>query len=204
MHKKNMSQTNYEIDIQNRSLFRFYIGIGARIQKHLYYSYSRYIARKRGASIGKNVVLPLALAKKANSNLSVGDNTSLQTELIDLRAQVTIGSHVIIGSGVEILTCSHHVDSPDWEFKPYGIVIEDYVWLATRSFILPSCRSIRYGAVSAAGAVIAKNVESMHIISGNPAVTIRLRKKVHSSLVVPSLLGGDLLVYRQTYKKRKK
>jgi len=199
-----MSKTKYELDIQNRSLFHYYLGIGARLKKYLYYSYSRYIARKKGANIGENTVLPLSLAKRANENLVIGKNSSIQTDLIDLRAKVIIGSNVIIGSGVEILTCSHAIDSPDWEFKSYGITIEDYVWIATRAFILPSCRSIAYGAVCAAGAVVAKDVESMNVISGNPAITIKDRKQVHANLVVSSLLGADLMIYKETFKNRKK
>ncbi|MBF4518061.1 acyltransferase [Flavobacterium sp. ANB] len=190
-------KTKYEVNIQNRSPFRYYLGVVARLRKHLYYSYSRYIARKNGAIIGSNVVMPLALAKKANSNLIIGNNTSIQSDLIDLRAKINIGNNVIIGSGVEIITCSHEIDSPDWEFKPYGITIEDYVWIATRVFILPSCRNIGYGAICAAGSLVAKNVEKMHIVSGNPAVFLKTRKQVHTDLVVSSLLGGDLVKYMQ-------
>lgn len=199
-----MGKTKYELDIQNRSLLRYYLGIGARLKKYLYYSYSRFIARKKGAIIGHNVVLPLSLARKANSNLVVGNNSSIQTDIIDLRAKVSIGSNVIIGFGVEILTCSHIVDSPDWEFKSYGIVIEDYVWIATRAFVLPSCRTIGYGAVCAAGALVAKDVETMNIVSGSPAVFLKNRKKVHTNLIVPSLLGADLMVYMETFKNRNK
>lgn len=199
-----MGKTKYEIDIQNRSLFRYYLGMGARLKKYLYYSYSRFIARKKGAIIGHNAVLPLSLARKANSNLVIGNNSSIQTDIIDLRAKVSIGNNVIIGSGVEILTCSHNVDSPDWEFKPYGIVIEDYVWIATRAFVLPSCRIIGYGAVCAAGALVAKDVETMNIVSGSPAVFLKNRKQVHANLIVPSLLGADLMVYMETFKNRNK
>lgn len=188
-------RTKYQLDIQNRSLLRYYLGIAARFKKHLYYSYARYIARKNGATIGENVVLPLSLAKKANNNLIIGTNSSIQTDLIDLRAKVSIGENVIIGSGVEILTCSHNVDSPDWEFKSYGIKIENYVWLATRAFVLPSCRKIGYGAVCGGGAVIVSSVDKMNIVGGNPAKFIRNRKLVHDNLVVPSLLGGDMKIY---------
>ncbi|MFB9076926.1 acyltransferase [Flavobacterium procerum] len=193
----------YELDIQNRSLFRYYLGLGARLKKHLYYSYARFIARKNGATIGDNVVMPFSLARRANNNLIIGNNSSIQTDLIDLRTNVTIGSNVIIGSGVEILTCSHLIDSPDWEFKAHGILIEDYVWIATRAFILPSCRKIGYGAVCAAGSLVANDVETMSVISGNPALHLKTRSQVHSNLVVPSLLGGDLTIYIQTWNKRK-
>lgn len=199
-----MEKTKYELEIQNRSQFRYYLGIVSRLKKHVYYSYARYISRKNGATIGDNVVLSVSLAKKANSNLIVGNNSSIQTDLIDLRAKVSIGSNVIIGSGVEILTCSHAIDSPDWEFKSYGIVIEDYVWIATRAFVLPSCRNIGYGAVCAAGALVTKNVETMSVSSGSPSQHLKMRSQIHSNLIVPSLLGGDLKIYMVTWKKRKK
>jgi acetyltransferase-like isoleucine patch superfamily enzyme len=197
-----MSKTLYQINIENRSLLRYYIGKLARLKKHLYYSYARYLARKKGATVGNNVVLPLSLAKRANANLIIGNNSSIQSDLIDIRAKVTIGANVIIGSGVEIITCSHEIDSPEWEFKPYGIEIEDYVWIATRAFILPSCRKIYRGAVCGAGALVVKNVEAMSVVSGSPAKHIKFRKQVHTNLVVESLLGGDYKIYVNTWNKR--
>lgn len=197
-----MSKTEYEKDIEDRTLAKYYIGFLARLEKHLKCSYARYIARKNGATVGVNSIFSIALAKKANRNLTIGSNSSIQTDLIDMRAKVTIGSNVIIGSGVEIMTCSHDIDSLDWVFKPYGIIIEDYVWLATRVFILPSCRKIGFGAVCGGGSLVVKNVESMQVVSGSPAEFIKMRKQVHSNLIVPSLLGGDLMIYKATWKKR--
>ena len=43
---------------------------------------------------------------------------------------------------------------------------------------------------------MAKNVEPMSVVSGNPVKELRKRKCVHSELVVESLLGGDYLVYK--------
>lgn len=198
-----MSRTKYELDIQNRSLFRYYLGLGARVKRYFLFKYSRYIARKNGATIGNNVNLPLSLARRANKNLIVGNNSSIQTDLLDLRAKIIIGENVIIGSGVEILTCSHNIDSPDWEFKDYGIEIEDFVWIATKVFVLPSCRKINYGAVCGAGAVVVNNINEMSVVGGNPAKFIKERKQVHKNLVVCSLLGGDLKVYIKTRKLKK-
>lgn len=192
----------YQKQVQERSICRFLKGLIPRYKKHLVYSYSRYTARKNGAVIGDNSVLPLSLAKAANSNLRVGNHTSIQTDLVDLRAPVRIGDHVIIGSGVEIITCSHNIDSPDWEFKPYGIEIEDYAWIATRAFILPACRKIGRGAICGAGSLVVGNVEEMSVVSGNPATHIKFRKKVHSDLVVESLIGGDLKEYIKTRKNK--
>ena len=45
---------------------------------------------------------------------------------------------------------------------------------------------------------MAKNVEPMSVVSGNPAKELRKRKCVQSELVVESLLGGDYLIYKMS------
>lgn len=137
--------TEYEKNIKGRSLLRYILGLIARWKQHFKYDKAVRIVRKKGATIGENVVMPLSLAKAANSNLKIGDHVSIQTDKIDLRNPVTIGNHVIIGSETEIITTSHNIDPEEWEHKHYGITIEDYVWISTRVMILPSCRKIQYG-----------------------------------------------------------
>jgi acetyltransferase-like isoleucine patch superfamily enzyme len=194
--------SNYKKNIQSRTKKRFVIGLLARVKNYLINKYIIWIARKNGATIGKMVTISYKLAKKANKNLEIGNHTSIQTDIIDLRIPIKIGSHVIIGSGVEIITVSHNIDSVGWEHKYYGLEIEDYCWLATRAFILPSCRKIGYGSVCAAGAVVVKNIESMAVMAGNPAKLIRKREVVHSDLCVESLLGNDFITYKNAYNDR--
>lgn len=137
----------YEQRVNNRSTLRYFLGLLSRYLNYIRNERAVKYARKRGAKIGECVVIPMSLAKKANKNLYIGNNTSIQTDMIDMRSPVHIGNHVIIGSGVQILTESHNIDSPEWELKTYGITINDYSWLATNAFILPSCRIIGRGAV---------------------------------------------------------
>jgi len=194
----------YERNVQDRSTLHYYIGLIARWKQHFKYVRAVRIARKRGATIGEGVIMPLSLARKANANLTIGNHVSIQTDMIDMRSPVKIGSHVIIGGGTNIITTSHNIDSLDWEHKYYGIEIEDYVWLPTDVMVLPSCRKIGYGAVVGSGSVVVKNVEPMSVVSGNPAKEFKKRKCVHCDLIVESLLGGDFEIYKNTRKKRKK
>lgn len=192
--------TEYEKDIVSRSYFHYLKGLIARWKQHFKYERAVRIARKRGATIGENVVMPLSLARAANSNLKIGDHVSIQTDKIDLRNPVTIGSHVIIGSETEIITTSHNIDSEEWENKHYGLTIEDYVWIPTRVMILPSCRKIGMGGVISSGSVVVKNVEAMSVVGGNPAKEFKKRQCVHKNLVVESLLGGDYNTYKRARK----
>lgn len=195
--------TKYEEDNQSRTTLHYLLGLAARWKQHFKYDKAVRIARRRGAKIGEGVIMPLSLARMANGNLTIGDHVSIQTDQIDLRSSVTIGSHVIIGGGTKIITTSHNIDSPEWEPKYYGITIEDYAWIPTDVLILPSCRHIGYGAVIGSGSVVVKDVEPMSVVSGNIAKEFKKRKCVHSNLVVESLLGGDYRIYRDTRKSNK-
>ena len=192
--------TAYVAQVRNRSRFHYLKGLLARWRQHFKYVKAVRVARKRGAKIGEGVIMPLSLARRANSNLTIGNHVSIQTDQIDLRSPVTIGNHVIIGSDTKIITNSHNIDSPLWEHKHYGIRIDDYVWLPTNVLVLPSCRHIGMGAVVGSGSVVVKDVEPLSVISGNPAQEFKKRKCVHTELVVESLLGGDYEIYRRSRK----
>ena len=173
-----------------------------RFKQYIKYWRAVRLARSKGATIGEDVVMPLSLAKKANKNLTIGSHTSILTDKIDTRSPVSIGSHVIIGQGTEIITTSHDINSVDWEHKYYGIKIEDYVWLPTNVMVLPSCRNIGYGAVVSSGSVVVRDVEAMSVVGGNPAKEFKKRECVHSDLVVESLLGGDFHTYIKARKRK--
>lgn len=194
-------QTAYQRSIASRTTIGFLKGLVPRYVSHLRNNYIVWLARRRGADIGECVTMPYKLAQKANANLTIGDHSSIQTDRLDLRARVQIGNHVIIGAEVEIITVSHEVDSPDWEHKPYGIAIEDYCWLATRVFVLPSCQKIERGAICAAGSVVARNIAGMEIVAGNPVKLLRMRKQVHTDLCVEAMLGNDYLAYLKAYRR---
>lgn len=195
--------TTYEIKIANRSYLRYLIGLIPRYQKYLKYELFRRIAKWRGASIGDEVIIPFKLAKKANKNLIIGSHSAIMTKQLDLRNPIKIGSHVIMGWSVKVLTTSHVSDSPDFVRKNYGLVVDDYAWLPANVLILPSCRHIGYGAICGSGSCVVKDVDKMTVVGGNPAQEIKKREKVHSNLPVESLQGGDLHAYRCAWAHRK-
>lgn len=199
------TRTKYERDVQDRSTLRYYLGLIARWKQHFKYARAVRIARKKGASIGNNVTMPIELAKKLNNNVVIGNNVSiLTTDFSSFRYPIKIGNNVIIGQDVRFTMGSHNIDSPDWEhYRPNdGLVIDDYVWLCPKCTIMPSVRYIGYGAVVGAASVVVKDVPTMTVVSGFPAKELRKRKCVHSSLVVESLLGGDYYTYIKTRKRK--
>ena len=187
--------TDFEKDICSRGFFRYWIGFLALLLRWVNIQRKLRKMRKAGATIGSHVGIGSNIVPPASKNLKIGDHVSIQTDRIDVRAPLTMGDYVILGDSASIITCSHDIDDPEWKFKPYGLEIEDYVWIATRAMILPSCRKIGRGAVIGAGAVVVKDVPPMAVVSGNPAQVIRYRKHVHEKLRPEHLLGGGLADY---------
>jgi acetyltransferase-like isoleucine patch superfamily enzyme len=194
---------DYEERIRDCSFLRFLIGLVPRTINYLKFQLWRWVAIKRGALIGKNTFILRKLAVKANSNLTVGSYSSIGSADLDLRGKIKIGNNVIIGSGVEIITASHNHSSPFFEAIYYSVEIADYAWLATDCTILPNARRIGYGAICGAKSVVAKEVDDLDIVVGNPARSIGRRKCVHDKLAVEFLMGFDLIRYVRSYFQRK-
>lgn len=91
--------TRYEEYVNNKSMVRWILGCLMRLRTYIRYQKRVRIARRNGAKIGENVVMPMHLAKIANANLSIGNCTSIQSSNLDLRNRLRIGNKVIMGGG---------------------------------------------------------------------------------------------------------
>lgn len=131
-----------------------------------------------GVKIGKNTsVLRKSIFIIKRNNISIGKNCVINEScLIDGRGGLLkIGNNVDIARETNIWTLEHDPNSKFHESKGGNVIIEDYVWIASRCTILPGVK-IGYGAVVASGAVVTKDVEPMCIVGGIPAQVIGKRK----------------------------
>lgn len=112
--------------------------------------------------------------------ISIGAGTCVNKRcVIDGRGGVNIGKNVDIAQETNIWSEQHDYNSPDYTAVCKQVVIEDYVWLASRSTILPGVK-IGRGAVVACGAVVTKDVPPLAIVAGVPAKVIGYRKDIMS------------------------
>lgn len=89
---------------------------------------------------------------------------------------VIIGNNVDIAQETNIWTEQHDYNSPTYNAVCKTVIIEDYVWLASRVTVLPGVL-IGRGAVVASGAVVTKDVPPLAIVAGIPAKIIGYRKE---------------------------
>lgn len=109
--------------------------------------------------------------------LRIGARTVInQFCLLDCRKYaVVLEEDVDIGPYTKIWTLGHQPDSPAHELYGGNVEIRHHAWIASGVTILPKI-IIGKGAVVSASSVVTKNVEELHIVGGNPAEFIRMRK----------------------------
>ena len=93
-----------------------------------------------------------------------------------------IGSNVLIGPNVTIVTERHEWESLEATIKDQGVVkapviIEDDTWIGSNAVILGGC-VIGGGAIVGAGSIVTKSVGNGDIVAGNPARVIRNRNEI--------------------------
>jgi acetyltransferase-like isoleucine patch superfamily enzyme len=134
--------------------------------------YYRYIMKFK---IGKGSTVFMNCKFDCSEGLIIGENTVINANCrLDSRGELEIGNNVSVSEDVIFLTADHNEDLIGISGRAKKIVIKDYVWIGTRAMILPGV-AIEKGAVVAAGAVVTRNVESLHIVAGIPAKKINLR-----------------------------
>ncbi|MDA9555488.1 acyltransferase [Pelobium sp.] len=111
------------------------------------------------------------------SQIQIGDNCVINPGvLLDGRkGKIIIKNNVDISRDTYIYTAQHDPHSDFHEIKFNDVIIEDYVWVASRVTILPGVK-LGKGCVVACGSVVTKDIESMNIVGGIPAKTIGKRK----------------------------
>lgn len=128
--------------------------------------------------VGKNVYISRRFDIRSPRNISIGNDVVINKNvLLDGRgAELLIGDNVDIAQDVQIWTQEHDINSSNHSLNSSRVIINDFVWIASRATILPGVE-IGKGAVIASGAVITKNVEPYTVVGGVPAKKIGERNK---------------------------
>ncbi|HEX2381550.1 MAG TPA: acyltransferase [Acidimicrobiales bacterium] len=147
------------------------------------------------AEVGANVRITGRPRIRNEGRLVIGDNCHFRSIVATLELYVAPGAQMIMGKEVHLnsgntfaafsrvelgdrVEVAPHVTVYDTTFhdlyerhvlpEPRPVIIEDDVWLGTKSTILPGVR-IGRGAVVVAHALVTRDVEPFTIVSGVPA-----------------------------------
>lgn len=92
-----------------------------------------------------------------------------------------MGSDIMMGPNVRIMTSKHNTDRIDIPMRLQGfsqnqqVTIGNDVWIGDGVIILPGV-TVGEGSIIGAGAVVTKNVPEYAVVAGVPAKVIKYRK----------------------------
>lgn len=134
-----------------------------------------FLLRLFGCSLGKGVVIKPNVNIKYPWKLSLGNYVWIGEQVwIDNLDNVTVGNHVCISQGAILICGSHDYKKPSFDLITKEIILNDGVWVGTKSIILPGVVAESH-AILSAGSVMSKNLENYTIYRGNPAKKVGLR-----------------------------
>jgi maltose O-acetyltransferase len=151
--------------------------------------YEYYLSTKENAYdpksflyYGKNVRIEAGTGIFAPERLHIGDDTRIGGKCV---LHAVGGCHIGKGCAISletiIVTIEHSYNAG--ESLPYDrtrfvkpVYIEDYVWLGTRTCVMPGVR-IGEGAIVAMGSVVVQDVPPLAIVGGNPGQILSYRSK---------------------------
>lgn len=136
----------------------------------------RYL-KLSGIKIGAKSYIHRNLQFYRPGNITIGKNTVINhSSLLDNRFPIKIGDSVSIAHCSKIYTCGHEINSPMFELKCRGVVIEDYACIFANVMIMPGVR-IGKGSVVLPGSIVTKSTEDYSVVGGNPAKHLKYRSK---------------------------
>lgn len=143
---------------------------------------------KNGISLGNNVSILsgtiiecTGVLSNLGEGLKIGNNVGIaQNCFIQVRGEVIIEDNVIFGPNVSIFSENHNFENPELPVNVQGVnrkgvIIENGVWIGSRSIILDGV-TVGKNSIVAAGSVVNKNVLPYSIVGGVPAKLIKMRK----------------------------
>lgn len=162
----------------NYTISRFYFRKANRLKGIIFTKGRPYIANKGYLEIGHLVrvwssINRARISVRKGARLVIGDNCRINGALLSVGHEIRIGNNCRIAPFVHILDGDFHdLLDREAEGRSAPIVLEDDVWLTTRSMVLKGVR-IGRGAVVAAGAIVTKDVPPYTVVAGVPARVIK-------------------------------
>ena len=129
---------------------------------------------------GKTINIEKGAEFGRGTGISIGDNSGIGVNCV-VRGPLVMGSDIMMGPNVRIMTGKHNTERTDIPMRLQGflpnkqVTIGDDVWIGDGVIILPGL-NIGKGAIIGAGAVVTKDVPEYSVVAGVPAKVVKYRK----------------------------
>jgi putative colanic acid biosynthesis acetyltransferase WcaF len=147
-----------------------------RFSPRPFYAWRRWLLRRFGARVGRNVHIHNTVRIQYPWLLEVGDFTAIgDGAWIYNLGPITIGARVTVSQLAHLCAGTHDYTRPEMPLQRLPITIEDDAWICAEAFVGPNV-TVGEGAVVGARAAVFKDVEPWTIVGGNPAEFIKARE----------------------------
>ena len=135
------------------------------------------ILRRIGVTIKGQVLTMKGLEVRGAKKLVINNGVCLGPNiLLDARMGLEIGESAVIAYQAIIWSLNHDYNDIHFNVKGAKTTIGKYVWICSRSIILPGITVGDY-AVIASGAIVTKDVPPYAIVAGIPGKIVGYREK---------------------------
>src|SRR6266571_8255409 len=174
--KKNRRAQKYSSGEMTRRVLWTFVQPLFRFSPRPCFAWRRFILRRFGAMVGRNVHVYPSATIYFPWNLEAGDESAIgEYAFIYNLGGVTIGARATISHRAHLCAGTHDHTKPDFPLLRPPIVIGSDAWICADAFVGPAV-TVGEGAIVGAGAVAMKDVRPWRIVIGNPARESRRRE----------------------------
>jgi acetyltransferase-like isoleucine patch superfamily enzyme len=149
------------------------VPFSVRLQGRVQVSGCGEVVLGEGVSLNGTVV-PIEVVTYSSGLIEIGNHTFINYgSSIAARASVKIGSYCHLGHYIFVMDNDQHDVVGHMELPPSDpVIVEDHVWIGSKTIVLPGVR-IGSRAVIGAGSIVTKDIPPRCVAAGNPARVLR-------------------------------
>lgn len=168
-----------------RVLWMFVTALLFRPSFHNWYGWRRFLLRRFGATVGRNVRVRPTVKVEIPWNLRLSDGCAIgDGAILYSLGVITIGRNAVVSQLAHLCAGTHDYRRPEFPLIRLPITIGDGVWIAADTFVGPGV-TIGSGTVVGARSSVFKSLPPNVVAVGNPAIPIKARLHDGSEIPVP-------------------
>lgn len=140
------------------------------------YGFRRWLLRRFGASVGRDVLIRPTVSITYPWKVSIGDHSWVGDHVVLYTlGEIEIGANAVVSQFSYLCTGAHDYTRSDFPIFATKIVIEQEAWIAAGVFIAPGV-TIGRGAVIGARSSVFEDMPAEMVCSGCPCKPVKSRR----------------------------